>query len=121
MSGPTPCAPGTYRDATLTIYSSCTDCPAGKYCDEYAMESTALSGKDCPAGYYCPLKTADFTKYICFPGYYCPAGSSAPLDCPSGKYCEAYGLAIGTDCEGGYFCYKNSKVPNPDDAGITGY
>lgn len=123
MPGPAPCEPGTFRDSSKNpSNTACEACPAGFYCDDYAMDAaTAKKPIICPAGYYCPDKTSDFTQNICPPSTYCPQGSPAALDCPAGKYCDAFGLSLGKDCSGGYFCKGKAKVPNPDDSGITGY
>jgi len=38
----------------------------------------------------------DNTTTICPMGYYCPQGSSKPVSCDGGKYCETPGLESPT-------------------------
>ena len=55
-----------------------------------------------------------FNFCLCFSGTYCPTGSSQPLACSLGQYCEIQGLAAPTgDCSEGYFCNGSASIPNP--------
>ena len=83
--------------------------------------STSNKPKECPPGYFCPLRTSDYSQNICPPSKYCPAGSMEALNCPAGKYCDAFGLSEGKDCYRGFFCKGSAKVPNPEDSGVTGF
>ena len=47
---------------------------------------------------------------MCPPGYYCPIGSSSPVPCTPGNYCETSGLRIPTGpCSAGYYCNHSSS------------
>ena len=43
-------------------------------------------------------------------------GSSSPLDCPAGKYCQIAGLDNYTaECQAGYYCTLGAWKRNPTD------
>jgi len=113
------CSPGHYCQAGVSIPQ---DCPAGYYCEEFALG--AVSGP-CKAGYYCPLGSTVAANLMCPAGHYCEDGSSEPkecpvgtytvskgasslshcIDCPFGKYCDTGGLEDPVlDCAAGYYC-----------------
>ena len=71
---PTQCKLGTYA-ATLG-FSSCKDCPGGKFMNDTG--ATACSA--------------------CTAGNYCPPGASAPLSCKEGTYSNATDLASAVEC-----------------------
>ena len=121
-----PCRAGTYRDQLgAASQDDCSICEPGKYCPIGSPVQL-----DCP------------------PGYYCPEGSGFGLPCPLGtyhqsvdnlgvtwqsltsrtecqpcdpkKYCDGEALIEPRgDCDFGFLCYIESKVPNPngDDVG----
>eukprot|EP00347_Sterkiella_histriomuscorum_P024098 403332318 len=116
-----PCPPGHYSDSTgLIDKSSCSACPAGKFCPE---ESTSAQQQNCEAGFYCLDRTrqihenacpggtyssattnaqSDITCLDCPVGYYCKQGSSAPVVCPKNAYCPLKS-ELYTDCPVGYY------------------
>ena len=84
---PEPCPVGTYGNtAGFSQLSDCLACPAGRYCDEKGLDTTAISNKLCTAGYHCisgastPAPRDGTTGQICDAGKYCPQGTSAMLD-----------------------------------------
>ena len=94
ISGPKPCAVGTYSNAG---YSLCVPCPGGYTCTidgntisqcadgEYSVKgsSTCVS---CPAGFYCPDKSM---KLIipCPEGSYSNGGENSCTACDEGSEC----------------------------------
>jgi hypothetical protein len=72
--------------------NTCLDCPAGKYCDELAIDSEVLKLKDCKAGYICfggsqiPSPIDGIKGNKCSPGNYCPKGTTSMMPCPGGTY-----------------------------------
>lgn len=70
------CQPGTYQN--LTAQATCTDCPAGYYCDD-TLATNSYQPRKCRPGYYCPAKTAHYGRY----------------PCPSGKLGVDTGTAAG--------------------------
>ena len=89
---PTPCPIGQYS----AVGSSCQNCPAQYYCDEFALgDSVRQAEKLCPAGYYCP-GGAEGLKIECRVGYYCLAGSSAETPCSAGTW--SFHTRQGTAC-----------------------
>ncbi|XP_033122761.1 uncharacterized protein LOC117121631 [Anneissia japonica] len=53
------------------------------------------------------------TGGLCGPGFYCPYGSSKPLNCAGGRYCETPGLAAPTgNCSAGWYCNHTSSEPD---------
>ncbi|CDJ66594.1 hypothetical protein, conserved [Eimeria necatrix] len=91
---PTPCAPGTYTNATGQ--HTCLPCPEGFYCDKAGEDP-----KKCPEKKVCAEGSAR-------PGL-CPLGSipnteadavDVCVPCPQGKYCR--GAVVAGDCLPGY-------------------
>ncbi len=80
-----------------------TACPAGKYCEDYAL--TAPTG-DCLEGYYCqagsktkaPKSLAVDKGDRCPIASYCVAGTSVPTLCPIGTFTNGIGLFSDQDC-----------------------
>ena len=57
----------------------------------------------------------------CQPGFYCPVGSSSPLLCPGGFYCETRGLSNFTaKCKAGHYCTNGSWTAEPGDGSGVG-
>ncbi|XP_064159371.1 SCO-spondin [Anguilla rostrata] len=132
-----PCPRGYYNPEPMTqSLDSCLPCPPGHYCEKERL--TIVSGK-CRAGWFCvsaawnfqPFDLDNYTNANCLcpatstggrcqEGYYCPAGSSEPLPCPPGAFCNATGLAqpVGP-CSPGYYCSGGATRPRPTDA-VTG-
>ena len=112
---PTPCPPGTFRNATLGInISDCIDCIKGYHCDEYGLD--APSGV-CQKGYYCPPGQTSSTPstFICPIGFFCPTRSHQPLRCESGSYQNATGQSECWNCPAGFYCdHSNSSLQNLD-------
>lgn len=45
---------------------------------------------------------------------FCPAGSSSPIPCPSGMYCNHYMLSKPSGyCSSGYYCPGGNRSPTP--------
>lgn len=73
-------------------------------------------GNICPAGHYCPSPDPEYTDYNrgtsvphpCPPGTYNPntgtKSASGCTDCPVGFYCEHYGSTAPVLCEEGWYC-----------------
>ena len=103
----------------MTGQSSCTECPAGKYCDKTAIASLAeLNTKECGEGHFCsggtklekPIRTTHGGS-ICSSGKYCPTGQSTQLDCPGGTYDKRKGVPACMNCPKGYYCPIGSVEP----------
>ena len=131
-----PCPEGTYNNRThATSTDDCLMCPPGKYC---AGEGLSSYTGECNEGYYCvlgsptatPSATSNATQlsecscplvpYVggsCWPGSYCPQGTSYPLSCPSGMYCNSSQQSSPTGlCDEGYWCSGNATQPAPLDS-----
>lgn len=53
---------------------------------------------------------------MCYAGSYCPEGSSGPVDCTPGSYCDTDELDSPTGlCRAGYYCSGNSSLMNPSN------
>lgn len=89
-----------------------------------------MSG-DCIARYYCiggtnverPTNLATQKGNICPAGYYCPAGVSAAIECPTGKYNPTTGAAALSeclDCPPGYYC-SSPGLSAPDGQCTAGF
>ncbi|XP_028563977.2 uncharacterized protein LOC114585457 [Podarcis muralis] len=119
---PLACPAGTFSDRLyLSLESSCTICPPGRYCLSTGL--TAPSGP-CSAGYYClpgaisPSPTGFSDQGgPCPMGHFCPDGTSQPLPCVAGTYNNLTGQASCFSCPAGYFCPENttdySQFPCP--------
>ncbi|XP_028320851.1 uncharacterized protein LOC114474630 [Gouania willdenowi] len=132
-----PCPRGYYNPEPMTqSLDSCLPCPPGYYCEKERL--TKVSGK-CKAGWFCvsaawtsqPFDLDNYTNANCLcpatstggrcqVGFYCPTGSSEPIPCPPGAFCNTSGLAepVGP-CASGFFCTGGATVARPID-GDTG-
>ncbi|MGH0137990.1 UNVERIFIED_CONTAM: hypothetical protein FKN15_065321 [Acipenser sinensis] len=132
-----PCPRGYYNPEPMTqSLDSCLPCPPGHYCEKERL--TTVSGT-CKAGWFCvsaawnsqPFDLDNYTNANCLcpatatggkcqEGYYCPAGSSEPIPCPPGAYCNGSGLSRPSgSCSAGYYCSGGASQPNPTDK-LTG-
>ena len=96
--------------------STCDVCPAGKYCDELAIDSEVLKLKDCKAGYLCYAGSTvpspnNVTGKKCDKGYYCSSGATDMIECPGGTYEPREGSSQCQSCPSGYFCPSGSIKP----------
>ncbi|XP_038155551.1 uncharacterized protein LOC119792815 [Cyprinodon tularosa] len=133
-----PCPRGYYNPEPMTqSLDSCLPCPPGHYCEKERL--TKVSGK-CKAGWFCvsaawnsqPFDLDNYTNANCLcpatstggrcqEGFYCPLGSSEPIPCPSGTFCNKSGLALPVGpCSPGYYCVGGATEARPTD-GVTGY
>ncbi|XP_071497013.1 uncharacterized protein [Diadema antillarum] len=129
-----PCPEGTYNGLSIQqTSSSCELCPPGMYCEG---EGLPMPSGNCSAGWFCtggsssstPLPpgnasvisdctclSVNYTGNRCPPGTYCPSGSSRPIDCHPGFYCDDYELDSPTDqCHPGFYCPGGNDDPTPD-------
>lgn len=89
----TPCAKGSFTDASVAIKAACTPCPAGQY-------QSAIRATGCLA---------------CLAGSYCPEGAAAPLMCAAGSYSSATNLKSAAECSvcpKGSFCPTGATAPS---------
>jgi len=103
-----PCRAGTIggvnTSGTVSIPSSCSQCPAGTYSGPIA--STCIN---CLPGFACPAGSSS-TSVVCPAEYYCQAGA-APALCPAGRLCLAGTSSISSDdtlCPLGFYCPGNA-------------
>ena len=60
--------------------------------------------------------------HLYFSGTYCPEGSSAPIPCTAGQYCDIDELDSPTgNCTAGYYCDISEVVPNPAECSLGRY
>ncbi|KAM4567238.1 uncharacterized protein PAE49_010636 isoform 2-T2 [Odontesthes bonariensis] len=132
-----PCPRGYYNPEPMTqSLDSCLPCPPGHYCEKERL--TKVSGK-CKAGWFCvsaawnsqPFDLDNYTNANCLcpatstggrchMGFYCPLGSSEPIPCPPGTFCNISGLALPMGpCSPGYYCSGGATKARPTD-GETG-
>ncbi|XP_055369802.1 uncharacterized protein si:ch211-286b4.4 [Betta splendens] len=132
-----PCPRGYYNPEPMTqSLDSCLPCPPGHYCEKERL--TKVSGK-CKAGWFCvsaawnsqPFDLDNYTNANCLcpatstggrcqVGFYCPLGSTEPLPCPPGHFCNISGLALPMGpCSAGYYCAGGATEAKPTD-GETG-
>ncbi|XP_034024623.1 multiple epidermal growth factor-like domains protein 6 [Thalassophryne amazonica] len=132
-----PCPRGYYNPEPMTqSLDSCLPCPPGHYCEKERL--TKVSGK-CKPGWFCvsaawnsqPFDLDNYTNANCLcpatatggrcqAGFYCPSGSSEPLPCPPGYFCNISGLALPMGpCSSGYYCSGGATEASPTD-GKTG-
>ena len=132
-----PCPKGYFNNRTNgERIEDCFACPGGMYCN-----SSGLNGPtgECAPGWFCVRgawseRPVDYDNYTsgdclcpsnstggeCQPGFYCPQGSSEPISCTGGHYCEVKGKdKVTGKCEAGYFCTSGASTPRPLD-GVTG-
>ncbi|XP_061734344.1 neurogenic locus notch homolog protein 3-like [Nerophis ophidion] len=132
-----PCPRGYYNPEPMTqSLDSCLPCPPGHYCEKERL--TNASGK-CKAGWFCvsaawnsqPFDLDNYTNTNCLcpatatggrcqVGFYCPSGSSEPLPCLPGAFCNVSGLALPMGpCSPGFYCVGGATEGKPTD-GETG-
>ncbi|KAM9734328.1 uncharacterized protein ACNS7B_016072 [Menidia menidia] len=132
-----PCPRGYYNPEPMTqSLDSCLPCPPGHYCEKERL--TKVSGK-CKAGWFCvsaawnsqPFDLDNYTNANCLcpatstggqcqMGHYCPLGSSEPVPCAPGTFCNISGLALPVGpCSPGYYCTGGATGAKPVD-GETG-
>uniref|UniRef100_A0A3Q3IVN5 Uncharacterized protein n=1 Tax=Monopterus albus TaxID=43700 RepID=A0A3Q3IVN5_MONAL len=130
-----PCPRGYYNPEPMTqSLDSCLPCPPGHYCENERL--TKVSGK-CKA-WFCvsaawnsqPFDLDNYTNANCLcpatstggrcqVGFYCPLGSSEPVPCPPGTFCNiSLALPMGP-CSPGYYCAGGATDARPTD-GETG-
>ncbi|GMF22634.1 unnamed protein product [Phytophthora lilii] len=107
---PSPCPPGQYN--LYPAQHQCLVCPAGFYC---GLPGT-ITPEACPTGNYCPEGTSLPVK--CLPGTFADTTSLVKIEqcesCPSGQYCDSYGLSAPSGpCLAGFVCVEGSPVSNP--------
>ena len=95
-------------------------CDPGWFCTlgSWSAQPT-IQGADNGGTCECPSVTMGGQ---CRAGTYCPAGSSAPIECDGGSYCDADGLDAPTGlCDAGYYCNSSAIMSNPtsDPTGDT--
>lgn len=87
------CPAGRYSTSAGNGQASCPQCPAGKYGSSSGLTSSSCTGS-------------------CSAGHYCPAGStsSAPNDCPAGKYGSggSGSIACSGNADPGYWTVKGA-------------
>ena len=114
-----PCSPGTYNARSHGKNDShCLDCDPGSYCSSPGLSST--SGL-CDGGWFCTRGATSVRPNStregggpCPVGFYCPTGSSSPIPCTGGSYCDRRSLAQPTGpCQAGFFCSLASSSPQP--------
>ena len=78
----------------------CNICPPGNYCPTQGTEFPIES----PEGWYIPFTGSSQGLFsMCLPGFYCPAGSSEPIPCPAGTYCDLPMLGKPIKCPRGTY------------------
>ena len=56
--------------------------------------------------------------FLPLPGSYCPQGSSAPMGCTPGQYCDTDMMSTPAGpCLAGYYCDGNSTTDRPSGSG----
>eukprot|EP00644_Phytophthora_capsici_P016237 jgi/Phyca11/117719/e_gw1.34.423.1 len=109
-TAPSPCPPGQYN--LYPAQDKCLVCPAGFYCSLPGTVSPTV----CPTGNYCPQGTSLPVK--CLPGTFADVQGLVKIDqcepCPSGQYCDSYGLSAPSGpCLAGFVCVGGSPISNP--------
>ena len=114
---PTPCPVGSYQDQEQQ--SDCKTCPAGKYCDELAIDAAKILQKNCAAGYVClkgsqherPIQlNGDIGGELCKLGHYCPVGTADHVPCVAGTYSNREGNPECQECPAGFYCPTGSET-----------
>ncbi|KAM4652057.1 LOW QUALITY PROTEIN: uncharacterized protein O3C94_014393 [Discoglossus pictus] len=132
-AGQFPCPRGYFNpDQRTQSLDSCLPCTPGHYC---GTEGLSIASGKCDPGWFCvsaawtpqPFDLDNYTSANCLcpatatggkclPGFYCPEGTTEPVACPPGRYCESAGLPAPTgECSAGFFCMGGSRTPNPID------
>ena len=100
--------------------SACEPCTPGHYCGSPGL---FMPTDMCDPGWYCTLGSALAQPTSpeggkCVAGQYCPHGSSTPLGCDPGKYCDIDMMdSPKGDCAAGYYCSSNSSIDKPTGTG----
>ncbi|GIQ81354.1 hypothetical protein KIPB_002301, partial [Kipferlia bialata] len=94
---PVACPVGYYSAAGS---SQCMLCEAGHYCSSEGTTQSAMTAATCAAGYYCPEGTdhAPAVADLCSTGHYCLAATELEEPCPAGRYRDAVGATMLTEC-----------------------
>lgn len=80
----------------------------------------------CDPGWYCTLgsslaQPASPEGGKCVANQYCPQGSSAPMGCEPGQYCDVDMMdSPRGNCAAGYYCSSNSSTNQPTGTGGKG-
>ena len=109
-----PCPPGTYSNKTmLTSVNECKNAPPGYYSSGVA--SLMPSGK-CNTGFYCYSGASSSSPFCndkfcttggqCIHGQECVEGSSLPIPCRAGYYCDDNSGIVTGLCAAGYYCVE---------------
>ena len=101
----TVCPAGYYCPAGTRSTTYAVPCPKGTYRDTTMGMDVSDCGL-CPAGYYCGA-VATSAPVICPTGKFCPEGVEVPSDCPLGTYNTQTGRKESrecTFCDAGYYC-----------------
>lgn len=111
-----PCPAGSFTTATtVTSAAGCTQCPAGKWCDEGSINSST----DCPKNFYCPAGAT--SPLPCIAGQTSAAGASTCSPCPIGHICPLYSEADNPiACPAGYYMESTGSA-GPCDLVPEGY
>jgi hypothetical protein len=99
------CPPGTYQDGTSQIY--CKNCAIGYYTSSYGSTSCT----QCPAGKYCP--SPEMPPVTCPFGTYSPLGSTICQRCTDGYLCETGEITptpAGKTCSNGFICNPGREL-----------
>ena len=100
--------------------AACIDCTPGSIC---ASPGLSWPTDLCDEGWYCTLgsdlaQPSDPEGGYCIAGEYCPLGSSEPLACDPGQYCDVDRMSAPRGpCDAGYYCVLNSTTPTPSGVG----
>jgi len=86
-------------------------CPPGTYGDERGGKNIEAC-KTCPPGYFCDdYGIFNITEKICSDGQYCPFGTSYPLVCPEGFYCNNETNYDKKKCPANHYCPPGTAYP----------
>ncbi|XP_070551141.1 neurogenic locus notch homolog protein 1-like [Ptychodera flava] len=116
-----PCPEGSFNNLTGAHDNTwCVDCTPGMYCEG---QGNSYPTDYCDEGWFCSgganetHPSAPYGGY-CVAGEYCPRGSSAPLLCDPGQYCDVDRMASPRgDCSAGYYCINGSTTATPTGMG----
>ena len=119
---PYKCKNGTFNNLTQQVNEiACKPCLKGYYCEG---KGNSQPTGHCAAGWYCNGSSTQNTPGVnggkCQPGFYCPIGSSKPIKCDLGMYCNIEGLQYPKgNCSAGWYCSLGSSRPDPPNGLCT--